>query len=78
MASKKEFDTAARNLLGGEYYDRFVAAGRNRADVCREIAQRHFILDLEPENRERMHADLFLVQTVALSLRQCGELGLTD
>lgn len=78
MPTKTDFDAAARNILGAEYYDSFVASGRNRADACCEIAQRWFVLDLQPENRERMHADLFLVQTVALNLRQRGELGLSD
>lgn len=76
--TKAEFDAAAKNLLGAEYYAKFVAAGANRADLCVEIAKQFFVQDLDPDDRERMHSDIFKVQCVALNLRRDGNLGLAD
>ncbi len=78
VVTKAEFDAAAKNLLGAEYYAKFVAAGANRADLCAEIAKQFFIQELNPDNRDSMHSDIFKVQAVALNLRRDGCLGLAD
>ena len=75
MITTKMFDDAAYNLLGDDY-QKLVSSGSNRVDLCREIAQRAFILDFQPTDKGRAPHDLHIVQTVAYNIRKNGTLGL--
>jgi len=67
--SKDRFDKAAKNLLGAVMYDNLtVKSDFNRADLCREIAQRTFINDLTPDHPLEFDTDLSIVQFVAKNL----------
>lgn len=77
MATKAQFDEAAKRLLGEEKYSNLLRSGFSRPDLCREIAQDDFIDQLfSPPTKQ---ADLDLVRRVAERLwKGDGVTGLDD
>ncbi len=77
MATKTQFDEAARRLLGTVKYANLLNSGFTRPDFCREIAQDEFIGVLfNPDTKE---ADIQLIRQVANRLwKGDGVTGLDD
>lgn len=77
MATKTQFDEAAKHLLGGEKYANLLRSGFSRPDFCREIAQDEFIGALF--NSPNKQEDLELIRRVADRLwKGDGVTGLDD
>lgn len=74
--TKAEFDNAAAMILGAEAHNHLVAAGFNRADICREVAQVVFMGESAPSTKPGF---VDVVRAVAKRLwRGEGDLGLLD
>ncbi|KIL03178.1 MULTISPECIES: hypothetical protein [Stutzerimonas] len=77
MATKSQFDEAAKRLLGEEKYSNLLRSGFARPDFCREIAQDAFIDGLHPSPSQ--DGDLVLIRQVATRLwKGDGVTGLDD
>lgn len=66
MTNKSDFFAAAQRLIGAKQFETLASCGYTPHDFCREIAQLHFIGQLQDTSTQA--DDLLIIQTIAKNL----------